>query len=120
MSDDINTWKLRYNDGDAVAQVQNFRADIEGRKIVSKALDGSVYIQTIGSGTKYAEVKILATRTEMAEVDVFESEGTLISVEYRGIKYYGFIEDTVSWSDVLPGEWYTGSFKLLIEEEVSV
>ena len=114
----ITQWKLIRNNV-ALAQIQSFVAGIEQEKLALKSLSGAIYIQTIGSGVKYAMVDVLVTRAEMALVNKAEADGAVISCTYRGRKYVGYIEAAISWSAVMAGEWYTGNFKLLIEEEVA-
>ena len=119
MSVDITTWKLSLNSV-TLAQVLTFLPGIDQTKVVSKALDGSIYIQTIGTGCKYSNVTIFATRSEMTAVNEAEADGALVSVVYRDVQYLGYIEAAPEWSEKEAGEYYTAIFKLLIEEEVSV
>lgn len=119
MSNNINSWKLS-RDSVTLAQILNFLPSIDQVKVTSKALDGSIYIQTIGTGTKQASVTIFATRTEMPAVNAAEADGALVSVVYRDKRYLGYIEAAPDWSAVIYGEGYTGSFNLLIDEEVSM
>lgn len=118
MSVDITTWKLSLNSV-TLAQVLTFLPGIDQTKVVSKALDGSVYIQTIGTGVKYANITIFATRDEMPAVNEAEAEGALVSIVYREVQYLGYIEEAPDWTEKIPGESYTATFKLLIGEEVS-
>ena len=115
----IHDWKLSTNSS-TIAQILTFVPGIEQSKIVSKALDGTIHIQTIGSGTKYAAVSIACTRIEMGLVNKAEADGALVVAVYRNKKYSGYIEAAPSWTAVKPGEWYTGTFKLLILTEVDV
>ena len=115
----IQTWKLTFN-STVISQVLTFLPNVEQAKVVSKALDGSIYIQTIGEGTLFSEVEILSTREEMTVVNELAASASLIAVTYRDFTYYGYINEDVSWDAIVPGEWYKGSFKLLIEaSEVS-
>lgn len=119
MSDNISTWKLSRNSV-TLAQILTFLPSIDQVKVTSKALDGTIYIQTIGTGTKQATVTIFATRAEMPAVNDAEADGALVSVVYRDKQYLGYIEAAPDWSALTPGEAYTASFNLLIDEEVSV
>lgn len=119
MSDNISTWKLS-RDSVTLAQILNFLPSVDQVKVTSKALDGSIYIQTIGTGTKQAAVTIFATRAEMPAVNDAEAEGALVSVMYRDKQYLGYIEAAPDWSAITTGEAYTASFNLLIDEEVPV
>ena len=64
MSADINTWKLKRSTT-TLAQILTCLPGIDQTKIVSKALDGTIYIQTIGSGSKFADISIFVTKDEM-------------------------------------------------------
>lgn len=116
----ITDWKLS-RDSVTLAQILTFLGPkIEQTKVTTKALDGSVYIQTIGTGTKYADVTIFATRDEMPAVNEAEADGALVSIVYRDVQYLGYIEEAPDWTEKIAGENYTATFKLLIDEEVSV
>lgn len=115
----IHDWKVSYGD-EVVAQVLTFTPGISSTKVLTKALDGTVYIQTIGTGQKHASVSILCTMEEKMKVDIAESDGGVITVVYRGVTYVGYIEEALSWEIVSPGEWYKSTFALLIEEEVAM
>lgn len=115
----IQDWKLS-RDSVALAQILTFKTGTEQTKIVSKALDGSTYIQTIGDGTRYANVSIIATREETDLVEAAEADGALVSCVYRDVQYFGYIEDPPDWEAVQPGYWYRATIKLLIDEEVSM
>jgi len=56
----------------------------------------------------------------MPAVNEAEADGALVSVVYRDKQYLGYIEEAPDWSALTPGESYTASFNLLIDEEVSV
>ena len=56
---------------------------------------------------------------QVAPINELAASASLIGVTYRDSTYYGYIEEDVSWDAIIPGEWYKGSFKLLIESEVS-
>lgn len=116
----ITDWKLSRGSV-TLAQILTFLGPkIEQTKVTNKALDGSVYIQTIGTGAKYADVTIFATRDEMPAVNEAEADGALVSIVYRDVQYLGYIEEAPDWTKKIAGENYTATFKLLIDEEVSV
>lgn len=119
MSVEMEDWKL-VRDSVSLAQILTFVPKIEGTKIVSKALDGSVYIQTVGDGTKIATVTIFASRDEIPAVNSADAEGAAVVVYYRDTAYIGYMDELSDWSEKIAGEYYTNTFKLLIEEEVSV
>lgn len=113
----IHDWKVKYGD-EIVAQVMAFVPNVAGNKVLTKALDGTVYIQTIGSGIKNAKIDILCTSEEIELVNEAEATGAVISAEYRGKIYIGYIEEQPEWETVQPGEWYKTTITLLIEEVV--
>lgn len=115
----IQDWKLTRN-AVPIAQILTFVLGIDQTKVVSKSLDGAIYIQTIGQGVRYANVSIFSSRQEMAAVNSAEADGAVVSCVYRDRRYLGYIEAAPEWETVLPGEWYQASIKLLIEEEVPV
>lgn len=115
----VQDWKLS-RDSVALAQVLTFKTGVDQTKIVSKALDGSIYIQTIGDGIRYATVSIIATREEKDLVEAAEADGALVSCVYRDVQYLGYIEDQLDWDDIQPGYWYGATIRLLIDEEVSM
>lgn len=112
----VKEWKLS-SGSTVLAQVLSFVPGIEQSKIVSKALDGTVHIQTIGEGTKYASVSIFSSREEMNLINKAEADGAFVTVVYRDKKCSGYIESAPSWNTVVPGEWYSASIKFLIITE---
>lgn len=110
----VHTWKLSV-DGEPIAQVLNFVSNIDQAKVVSKALDGTIYIQTIGRGVPYADIKILCSLEEKTLVNYAEADGAAVTVVYRDSKYVGYIESAPSWNTESPGEWYTANIRFLIE-----
>ena len=56
----------------------------------------------------------------MPDVNEAEADGALVSVVYRDVQYLGYIEEAPDWTEKIAGESYTATFKLLIDEEVSV
>lgn len=114
----IHEWKITY-DNKVVGQVLSFVRNVGSNKVLTRALDGTVYIQTIGSSLPYADITILCSREEKDIVNLAEAEGGVITAKYRGKIYIGYIEEQPEWEAQSPGEWYTTSIRLLIEEEVS-
>lgn len=113
----VHDWKVKY-DSKEVAQVLRFTPNVAGTKIMAKALDGTVYIQTIGSVLKHAAVEILCTFDEMEIINLGEASGGVFTVSYRGKIRIGYIEEQPEWEAVVPGEWYKSTVTFLIEEEV--
>lgn len=115
----ISSWKMSV-DSVVLAQVLKFIPSIDQVKVTSKALDGSIYIQTIGTGTKQADVTIFALRDDISDINQAEADGAVVSVVYRDTQYLGYIDEAPDWEEKEAGESYTATIKLLIEEEVSL
>lgn len=114
----VHEWKVSF-DNTVMGQVLSFVKALEQVKITSKALDGTVYIQTVGSPTVTATVSVFSSKEEMELLNEAEAAGARISVVYRGVTYLGYIESKLQWQTVYPGKWYNASMTLLIEEEVA-
>lgn len=114
----INDWKLSL-EGAILAQILTYVPGIEQNKVITKALDGSFYIQTIGTGNPYADISIFASRLQMEAINQAEADGVYLTAVYREKTVMGYIEAAPTWEAEEPGEWYTASIKLLIAEEVS-
>lgn len=114
----IHDWKVVF-DGTVLGQVLNFTKSLDQTKITSKAIDGTVYIQTVGAPTHLAAVTVFSSPEEMYLLNAAEAAGTLINVTYRDVVYKGYVESKPQWQATYPGKWYTGSITLLIEEEVT-
>lgn len=114
----VSEWKLSVAD-EVIAQVLSFVKALDQHKITSKALDGSIYIQTVGHPVKYATVNLFASCEEKDRFNELEADGSLMTLVYRDKVYYGYIEYTPNWSTVYPGKWYSTEVKFLIMEEVA-
>ena len=116
MSENIHEWKVVLENV-VLGQVLSFVKGLEQVKVTSKALDGTVYIQTVGDPTRTAKVSVFSSREEKDLLDAAEATGALIQVTYRGVTYYGYIESRLQWQAVHPGKWYNADMSLIIEEE---
>ena len=117
MSENIHEWKVVF-DNTVLGQVLSFVKGLDQVKVTSKALDGTVYIQTVGAPTHTAKVSVFSSREEKELLDAAEAAGALIEATYRGVKYCGYIESKLQWQTVYPGKWYNAEMTLLIEEEI--
>ena len=117
MSENVNEWKVVLN-GVVLGQVLSFVKSRQQVKITSKALDGTVYIQTVGASTLTAKISVFSSLEEKDALDVAEASGAKIQVTYRGVTYLGYIESAPQWQTVYPGKWYNAEITLLIEEEI--
>ena len=116
MSANVHEWKVVL-ENTALGQVLSFVKGLEQAKVTSKALDGTVYIQTVGAPTQTATVSVFSSREEKDLLDHAEAAGALLKVTYRGVTYFGYIESKLQWQTIYPGKWYNAEMKLLIEEE---
>lgn len=114
MSENINTWKLRRN-GEALCQILTFTPALEPRKIVSKALNGTLYVQTVGNPVKKAAVELFALREELDAVNLAEAEGALLQLTYRNTEWHGYIEAAPDWKIGVAGMAYTATVTFLKE-----
>ena len=83
MSENVNEWKVVLN-GVVLGQVLSFVKSRQQVKITSKALDGTVYIQTVGASTLTAKISVFSSLEEKDALDVAEASGAKIQVTYRG------------------------------------
>lgn len=116
MSNNVHEWKVVLGNT-VLGQVLTFVKGLEQVKVTSKALDGTVYIQTVGTPTHKAKVSVFSSREEKDLLDAAEASGALIEVTYRDTVYLGYIESALQWQTVHPGKWYNAEMTLLIEEE---
>lgn len=117
MSVDIHKWKV-VADNTVIGQVLTFTKGLEQVKITSKALDGTVYVQTVGTPTHTANVSVFCSVDEKDLVDAAEAAGGAVQVTYRDVTYLGYIESKPQWQTIYPGKWYNAEIVLLIEEEI--
>lgn len=113
----VNDWKVSY-DGTVLGQVLSFATNLDQTKITSKALDGTVYIQTVGEPTYHAAISVFSSYEERELLNAAEASGAYVQVVYRDKKYYGYIESKPQWQTTYPGKWYNTAITLLIEEVV--
>lgn len=117
MSVNVHDWKVIV-DNTVIGQVLTFVKGLEQVKITSKALDGTVYVQTVGTPTQTARVSVFSSVEEKDLVDAAEAAGEVVQVTYRDVTYLGYIENKPQWQTVYPGKWYNAEITLLIEEEM--
>ena len=114
MSTNVNNWKV-VSDGVILGQVLSFSKGLKQTKVTSKALDGTVYIQTVGTPTQTATVSVFSSMAEKDLLNSAEASGALVGVTYRDATYLGYIESELQWQTVYPGQWYNTEMVLLIE-----
>ena len=116
MSANVQEWKVAYNNS-VLGQVLSFVTSLKQTKVTSNALDGTVYIQTVGTPTRIAKVSVFSSLEEKDLLDSAEASGALVQVTYRDTVYFGYIESALQWQTIHPGKWYSAEMNLLIEEE---
>lgn len=116
---DYTEWKLKF-DGSPVAQILQCVKSLEGNVIRTKALDGTIYMQTIGKELTKVALTVFCTREEMHVVNRCEAQGFPVEVVYRDSKYTGYIGEVPSWSAIQPGKNYQGTINVWVESEVAL
>lgn len=119
MSENIETWKLTRGSQD-LGQILSFVKGIEQKKVLSKALDGTIYIQTIGLGTANASISLFLTRAQVDLLNLAEADGAAVKAVYRGKYYIGYIQETPKYNATYPGQYYSTDITLLYEESGDV
>ena len=101
--------------GVVLGMVTEFKPSKLSDRVVSKALDGSVYIQTLGIGSQQAATKVFArTMTAKDALEAAACEGAPCVVAYNGTTYVGYIEGDIEWTFAVGNRAAEGSFALLI------
>lgn len=94
--------------------VNSFKA----RKILTAALDGTPYMQTTGNPDQNKEVTIWCdTPEDRYATDEASNEGALVSVEWHGETFTGFINGDIQWEQ-FRNERGAGTFTLLVKEVI--
>lgn len=66
--------------------------------VVSKALDGTVYVQVVGKATPTAAVTVFVKDDAQKQaVENAAADGELLTITYKGQTHYGYIESQVEW-----------------------
>lgn len=114
---DVSKWKLKSN-SEVIGQVKRCIELTEPRSVVNKALDGSVYIQTIGRPSRKLQIDIGMTQEEQRRFVVYYGAGALFELQYKDNFYIGFIVDEPQIEAVKAGEYYNMNTIFLIEGSV--
>lgn len=105
--------RLLYN-GVEIAKVYNVTPDTESVRITSKALDGTIYVQSIGDHTRKLITEIYAGSTEdKLLLNEAYDYGAIVTAEKDGSTYYGVIENAITWQ--VYGNQFTAQIVLLLE-----
>lgn len=114
----IEDWKVTYNE-EPVAQVLTFLPNYETTKIVNQLYDGTYQIQNVGYMRKKADVTIFVeSLVALEKMETAAATSALITIRYREKTYKGYISEKINWSAAIPGQYYSGSFTLLIDEVI--
>ena len=100
--------------GEALACVRKY----ESIKVNNKSLDGTIYQQTPGVATHKRNVVIFCdTYARRDATDQASNTGALLTVEWQGVTYKGYIEKDVEWREWKDGHG-VGAFVLLVKEVI--
>ena len=117
---DIDKWKIKYL-SIVLGQVLSLVPGLEPRKIVKRALDGSIYVQTIGRPGAKVIVSGLCTYSEYEELIKYAANASLLTIQYKDKIYYGYIEEMPDYEETVDkGGHYTVSFEMWVEGSTQV
>ena len=84
-------------------------------KVSGTTYGGQYYSQTVGSPCDQADIKIYAVSTaEVAALNRAEACGEPLTVCRMGVRYTGYIGDSLSWTDTVTGRLYECSGVFII------
>lgn len=109
-------YKLKTSSGAVVCSVLGFDKALEANKILSKLLDGSYHIQTVGTPAQYANIRIYAeTLAQRDAADLAAAECAILIAQWKGTSYAGYIDGSIDWTPFVTGKSATGTCRFLIE-----
>ena len=91
-----------------------FEIEEETQQIVNTSLDGTVYIQNVGSPQKNCVGSVYVTRDEKTLLMSAFSGGNLMRIEVKHGTYYGRIIE-LSFGERLPGDYLEAKLKVANE-----
>ena len=97
-----------------VSQYVRFESEQEVSQIVSKSLDGTVYIQTVGEPQKNHTGSVFVTRAEKTALMTAHANGDLMRIEVRHGAYYGRII-SLKFGERLPRDYFEATVTLAAE-----
>lgn len=105
--------EMTYN-GHSLAIVLAVSPSTESVRVLSKALDGTVYVQTIGKPIKKYKVGIFcdSVSKKLAVEEAYNS-GAVVSIKNNDYSFYGIIENEVGWNDYK--DKFTANISVIVE-----
>ena len=100
--------------GTCVSRYVRFETEQELSQIVSKSLDGTVYIQTVGEAQKCHSGSVFVTRAEKSLLSAAHASGDLMRIEVRHGTYYGRII-SLKIGERLPCDYFEATITLADE-----
>ncbi len=97
-----------------VSRYVRFETEQEVSQIVSKSLDGTVYIQTVGEPQKSHTGSVFVTRVEKALLLAAHAAGDLMRINVRHGTYYGRII-SLKIGERLPCDYFEATITLADE-----
>ena len=91
-----------------------FETEQEVSQIVSKSLDGTVYIQTVGESQKNHTGSVFVTRAEKDLLLTAHADGDLMRIDVRYGTYYGRIT-ALKFGERLPRDYFEATITLADE-----
>lgn len=109
----MNDWGL-YLDGTRIARVETYTPAYQARKVEGYLLDGTPYVQTIGTPAERPALTIVVeSAAEKQAVDLAAAEGKILIGTYRDVTFRGWIPGAVKWSAMLKGKLWRGTLELM-------
>ena len=116
---DSYLWKL-YNGSKILAQVLECVPCIKRHKVVHQALNGAMYVHQIGTGPRQLDLTVFVdSQEDLLSIDQCNADGKFLRVYYRGVSYFGVIEDEMpEWEAQELGKNYTGRMTFLVTNAI--
>lgn len=107
--------KLKTSSGAVVCGIYGFDKALDANKIMTKLLDGSYHVQTVGTPAQYANIRIYAeTLAQRDAADLAAAECAILIADWQGTSYAGYIDGSISWKP-FGAKAASGTCKFLIE-----
>ena len=91
-----------------------FEIEEETQQIISTSLDGTVYIQNVGSPQKNYVGRVYVNRDEKTLLMSAFSHGNIVRIDVKHGTYYGRIIE-LSFGERLPGDYFEAKLKVANE-----
>lgn len=104
-------------DNVSIGTVLGCKKMLTPNKVVNTALDGSVYIQTVGDPIDRRQIHAYCDTIAMRNaLDYAANYGAQVTIEWNNQTIVGYIENDVSWNEWKDGHG-VGKFILLVDVE---